>query len=77
VWVACHAPRVWAAWSARWPPHLTVTPHTGCPQVSLRVGGMSCSACVGSVERALAASPGVTHAAVALLTDSAEVREDL
>jgi len=44
--------------------------------VALRVGGMTCAACSSSVERALAATPGVSHVAVMLLTGSAEVHFD-
>jgi len=44
--------------------------------VALRVGGLTCAACSSTVERALAATPGVSHATVTRLTDSAEVQFD-
>ncbi|NYT36721.1 copper-translocating P-type ATPase [Allopusillimonas soli] len=40
----------------------------------LSVTGMSCASCVGRVERALAAVPGVTSASVNLATEMARVR---
>jgi copper chaperone CopZ len=44
------------------------------PQVvRLAVGGMTCAACSGAVERALAAVPGVARAGVALAEGEAEV----
>ncbi len=42
--------------------------------VSFGVGGMTCAACVGRVERALAAVPGVEEATVNLATERATVR---
>jgi len=45
------------------------------PQVvRLAVGGMTCAACSGGVERALAAVPGVQRVGVALTEGEAEVR---
>ncbi len=41
---------------------------------TLTITGMSCASCVGRVERALAAVPGVTEASVNLATERAEVR---
>ncbi|MCC6520343.1 MAG: heavy-metal-associated domain-containing protein, partial [Tabrizicola sp.] len=41
--------------------------------LSLSITGMSCASCVGRVERALKAVPGVTTAAVNLATETAEV----
>ncbi|MGD9918349.1 MAG: heavy metal translocating P-type ATPase [Paenirhodobacter sp.] len=41
--------------------------------VALEVGGMTCASCVGRVERALAAVPGVTGASVNLATERAQV----
>ena len=41
--------------------------------VSLRIEGMSCASCVGRVEAALAAVPGVTEARVNLATETAQV----
>jgi len=40
----------------------------------LVIGGMSCASCVGRVERALAAVPGVLEASVNLASERAEVR---
>ncbi|HZV65668.1 MAG TPA: heavy metal translocating P-type ATPase [Telluria sp.] len=42
-------------------------------EVSLSIGGMSCAACAGRVERALMAVPGVQRAAVNLATEQARV----
>jgi heavy metal translocating P-type ATPase len=42
--------------------------------VDLSVEGMTCASCVGRVERALKAVPGVTEASVNLATESAQVR---
>ncbi|MEZ5888633.1 MAG: heavy metal translocating P-type ATPase [Paracoccaceae bacterium] len=41
--------------------------------VTLTIGGMTCASCVGRVERALAALPGVTEAHVNLAAESARV----
>ncbi|MSU90331.1 heavy metal translocating P-type ATPase [Rhodobacteraceae bacterium 2CG4] len=43
------------------------------PAVELAIEGMTCASCVGRVERALAAVPGVTSAAVNLATERATV----
>jgi Cu+-exporting ATPase len=43
-------------------------------QCTLAVEGMTCGACSGAVERALAAVLGVTLAAVDLLSNRAQVR---
>ncbi|HWK70339.1 MAG TPA: heavy metal translocating P-type ATPase [Burkholderiaceae bacterium] len=47
--------------------------------LDLSVSGMSCASCVGRVERALAAVPGVTQASVNLATERAQVemRQDI
>ena len=42
--------------------------------VRFSIEGMSCASCVGRVDRALAALPGVTEVAVNLATESAAVR---
>ena len=42
--------------------------------VQLQVSGMTCASCVGRVERALLALPGVTAASVNLATETAEVQ---
>jgi len=44
--------------------------------VTFHVDGMICSSCSGKIEAALLAQPGVTHAAVNLLTHKAEVNFD-
>lgn len=44
--------------------------------LSLRVDGMSCASCVGRVEKALNALPGVTQAEVNLATETARVTHD-
>ena len=44
--------------------------------LGLAVGGMTCSSCAGSVERALRAVPGVKGVAVNLLQNSAQVTFD-
>ena len=43
-------------------------------ELALPIEGMTCAACVGRVERALAATPGVVSAAVNLATERATVR---
>ncbi len=45
-------------------------------QVNLSVGGMSCAACVGRVERALGELEGVKQAAVNFATEKAQIRFD-
>ena len=51
------------------------TPKDGQPiHLSLPVEGMTCASCVGRVERALKAVPGVTGAAVNLATERADIR---
>jgi Cu+-exporting ATPase len=45
-------------------------------KVTINVGGMSCAACVGAVEKALQNTPGVTAAAVNLATEKATVTFD-
>ena len=42
-------------------------------ELSLKVGGMSCAACVAKVERVLKRTPGVTGAVVNLATESAKI----
>lgn len=52
-------------------------PLTGTPEsshdVSLSIEGMTCASCVGRVERALKAVPGVTDARVNLATERADI----
>lgn len=43
-------------------------------ELDLRIEGMTCASCVGRVERALAAAPGVLRASVNLATERASVR---
>jgi Cu+-exporting ATPase len=45
-------------------------------QQTIRIEGMSCASCVRRVEKALAAVPGVGHAAVNLATETARVDSD-
>ncbi len=49
---------------------------TAVAEATLSVGGMTCAACVGRVEKALARTPGVESAAVNLVTERAAVRYD-
>lgn len=44
--------------------------------VTLKVDGMSCGGCVGSVTRVLKATPGVSEAVVVLAAKSATVTYD-
>lgn len=41
---------------------------------TLRISGMTCASCVSTIERALMATPGVTHASVNLATGTARVQ---
>ena len=43
---------------------------------SFQIEGMSCASCVGRVEKALAATPGVTSAAVNLANETAQISYD-
>ena len=45
-------------------------------RLDIGVGGMSCASCVAAVERALAAVPGVRHAAVNLAAERGSVQYD-
>ena len=49
---------------------------TTMPIVTLSVEGMTCASCVGRVERALKAVPGVTSAAVNLASETARITTD-
>ena len=51
-------------------------PPTDTETATFPVEGMTCAACVGRVERALARLPGVTDASVNLATEKATVRYD-
>ena len=42
--------------------------------VDLQIGGMTCASCVGRIEKALRAVPGVAEASVNLATERASVR---
>jgi len=56
---------------------ITGAGYTVAPEdVTLGVSGMTCASCVGRVERALRAVPGVAEAAVNLATEQARVRYD-
>jgi P-type Cu2+ transporter len=46
----------------------------GLAESALRIGGMHCAACAGTVERALLAVPGVAHAQVSAASQSAAVQ---
>lgn len=48
----------------------------GTETITLSVEGMTCASCVGRVERALKAAPGVTAADVNLATESARITTD-
>ena len=47
--------------------------HVAEETIDLAVSGMSCASCVGRVERALSAVPGVSRASVNLATERAQV----
>ncbi|WP_046656555.1 heavy metal translocating P-type ATPase [Lysobacter capsici] len=54
-------------------------PHHVAPlpqRLRLRVAGMTCSSCVGRIERAVSALPGVAEVSVNLATEIAEVAHD-
>ncbi|QBR70447.1 hypothetical protein CU048_03200 [Beijerinckiaceae bacterium] len=51
---------------------LSANPSKTAP-VSIRVEGMACESCVGRVEKAIRATPGVASASVNLATKRAEV----
>ncbi|WP_209424756.1 heavy metal translocating P-type ATPase [Pararhodobacter sp. SW119] len=52
---------------------MTATASPQDPSLSLKIEGMTCASCVGRVERALAAVPGVRSAAANLATGRAQV----
>ena len=45
-------------------------------QLNFRVQGMTCASCVGRVERAITAVPGVSASSVNLMTETATVDID-
>ena len=49
---------------------------TAPDRIDLPVGGMTCAACARSIERTLAATPGVARASVNLATETATVEYD-
>jgi P-type Cu+ transporter len=49
---------------------------TAPERIDLAVGGMTCAACARSIERTLAATPGVARASVNLATETATVEYD-
>src|SRR5689334_1772108 len=51
-----------------------VEPASGLMDLSFRVDGMTCASCVGRVEKALKAVPGVESASINLATEKATVR---
>jgi Cu+-exporting ATPase len=51
-----------------------VEPASGLTDLSFRVDGMTCASCVGRVEKALKAVPGVESASINLATEKATVR---
>ncbi|MDE2201288.1 MAG: cation-translocating P-type ATPase, partial [Burkholderiaceae bacterium] len=53
---------------------MTAASLTEAASTDLDIGGMTCAACAGRVERALRAVPGVTEASVNLATERARVR---
>ncbi len=55
---------------------MNADPRLPNPSLTLPVEGMTCASCVGRVERALKAVPGVTEASVNLATERAEVVTD-
>ncbi|KIP07056.1 hypothetical protein PHLGIDRAFT_127850 [Phlebiopsis gigantea 11061_1 CR5-6] len=54
----------------------TLIPPTRADMVTLRIYGMTCSACTSTVETALAEMPGVTSVAVSLTTETCKVEFD-
>jgi Cu+-exporting ATPase len=48
-------------------------PRAQTPAIALPIQGMTCASCVGRVEKALGAAPGVAHASVNLATERADV----
>lgn len=58
------------------PPPASQQAQPGQTRVELAITGMHCASCVGRVQDALAAEPGVSQAAVNLLTNSAVVSFD-
>src|SRR5436190_12138328 len=67
-WACCTAP------SSESRSEMTGT--SGTEKVVLPVEGMTCAACQANVQRALAAAPGVTKAAVNLMTHEATIQYD-
>ncbi|MGK7871391.1 heavy metal translocating P-type ATPase [Falsiroseomonas sp. E2-1-a20] len=60
---------------AAWIPAVPTSSHAAPGgAVSLPIAGMTCASCVGRVERAIAAVPGVASASVNLATERAEIR---
>lgn len=65
-----------ATWSARqWtePQPSPALSGSEAPALDLQIGGMSCASCVGKIEQALLAVPGVRGAHVNLVTKRASV----
>ena len=58
------------------PPVRTLEDMSAEETIELAISGMHCASCVGRVESALAAVPGVAQASVNLATERASVRYD-
>ncbi|WP_285817153.1 heavy metal translocating P-type ATPase [Janthinobacterium kumbetense] len=58
------------------PANSSTPPPSAAHAQALAIEGMSCASCVGRVEKALAAVPGVTQASVNLATEVAKVTSD-
>ncbi|KAH7929427.1 heavy metal translocatin [Leucogyrophana mollusca] len=59
---------------------LDVSPNDGACRLTLSIGGMTCSACSGTITEMISQLPGVSEVAVSLLSNSATVvvsRQDL
>ncbi|KAH8116467.1 copper P-type ATPase CtaA [Phellopilus nigrolimitatus] len=54
----------------------TVIPPSRTDTITLRIYGMTCSACTGTIESGLNAVPGVTSVAVSLATETAKIEFD-
>ncbi|RYZ03296.1 MAG: heavy metal translocating P-type ATPase, partial [Comamonadaceae bacterium] len=61
------------AGAVQWPSAAATPPSSPPPSFDVDIGGMTCASCVGRVERAIAAVPGVRVAEVNLATERARV----
>ncbi|MCA3183586.1 MAG: cation-translocating P-type ATPase, partial [Cupriavidus sp.] len=64
---ASSAPHVWSEEPASVP---------GCRRIRARIGGLHCSLCTGTIEKALGKRPGVTKVAVSLTHEQALIEYD-